>query len=170
MSVKQLKALTNTILITLLLLANVVYSQTISILSKSNKSPVLFAHVLIKPISPGAKEYVLLTDTNGTVLVPSELSGARVNIIVSCIGFEKHTDAIVLDKNKIVFLQQQNQVLNEVVITGQYAPNSPEKAVHKIKIIDRKKIDAMGAQNLRDALTNEMNIRISQDNVLGSSM
>ncbi len=33
-----------------------------------------------------------------------------------------------------------------------------------------KKIKAMGAQNLRDVLSNELNIRLSQDNVLGSSM
>lgn len=60
--------------------------------------------------------------------------------------------------------------MEEVVITGQYAPGSAEKTVHKIRVIDRKKIDAMSAQNLRDVLTNEMNVRLSQDNVLGSSM
>ena len=43
-----------------------------------------------------------------------------------------------------------------------------EKAVNKIKVIDREKIEAIGAVNLRDVLSNENNIRISQDNVLGS--
>ncbi len=62
------------------------------------------------------------------------------------------------------------QKLQEVVVTGQYSANSPEKAVQKIKVIDRVKIDAMSAQNLRDVLTNEMNVRLSQDNILGSSM
>jgi outer membrane receptor for ferrienterochelin and colicins len=71
---------------------------------------------------------------------------------------QQHTDTTVMQK------------LHEVVVTGQYSANSPEKAVQKIKVIDRVKIDAMSAQNLRDVLTNEMNVRLSQDNILGSSM
>ncbi len=64
----------------------------------------------------------------------------------------------------------KDHALNGLVVTGQYAPNTVEKATHKIRVIDRQKIDVMNAQNLRDVLTNELNIRISQDNVLGSGM
>lgn len=60
--------------------------------------------------------------------------------------------------------------IKEVVVTGQYAPGNAEKAVQKIKIIDSKKIQAMCAQNLRDILGNELNVRLSQDNILGSSL
>lgn len=158
------------IFIALFVIANISYSQTITVLSKSNKTPVLFAHVVFKPINSEIKEQVLLTDTNGVVTIPSHISGLTSQLLISCIGYEKLTDTLILNKSKTYYLKEQNQVLNEVVVTGQYAPNSPEKAVHKIKIIDRKKIDAMGAQNLRDVLSNEMNIRISQDNILGSSM
>ncbi len=62
------------------------------------------------------------------------------------------------------------KALDTVVVTAQYAPSSPEKAVHKVNVISKEKIQAMGAQNLKDVLTNEMNVRLSQDNVLGSSM
>lgn len=62
------------------------------------------------------------------------------------------------------------QTIGEVVVTGQYASGTVEKAVQRIRVIDRRKMDAMGAQNLRDVLMNEMNIRLSQDNVLGSSL
>lgn len=60
--------------------------------------------------------------------------------------------------------------MQEVVVTGQYTPISADKAIHKIRIIGREKIDAMNAQNLKDVLSNEMSIRLSQDNILGSSM
>lgn len=60
--------------------------------------------------------------------------------------------------------------MDEVVITGQYAPNDPSRAVQKIKVIGRQKIEAMNAQNLKDVLSNELNIRISNDNILGSSI
>ena len=59
--------------------------------------------------------------------------------------------------------------IRDRVVTAQYAENSSEKAVHKIKVIDQKKIETLGAVNLRDVLTNETNVRITQDNVLGSS-
>ncbi|MGC4058903.1 MAG: TonB-dependent receptor [Chitinophagaceae bacterium] len=60
--------------------------------------------------------------------------------------------------------------LNGVVVTGQYKPVQAENAVQRIRVIDQQKIAAMGAQNLRDVLTNEMNVTIAQDNVLGSSV
>lgn len=60
--------------------------------------------------------------------------------------------------------------LGEAVVTAQYTPGSVQKAVHQIRVIDRKKIDNMNAQNLKDALSNELNIRLSQDNILGSGM
>ncbi|MCC6769475.1 MAG: TonB-dependent receptor plug domain-containing protein, partial [Bacteroidia bacterium] len=60
--------------------------------------------------------------------------------------------------------------IDTVVVTAQYAPGSVENAVHKVKVIGQEKIESMGAQNLRDVLSNEMNIRLSQDNILGSNM
>lgn len=60
------------------------------------------------------------------------------------------------------------QHIKDVVITGQYSPNDPAKSVQKIKIIGRQKIEMMNAQNLRDVLTNELNVRQESDNILGS--
>jgi hypothetical protein len=45
----------------------------------------------------------------------------------------------------------EEQTLSSVVVTGQYKPTKPEDAVQRVRIIDSKKIAAMGAQNLRDA-------------------
>jgi outer membrane receptor for ferrienterochelin and colicins len=64
----------------------------------------------------------------------------------------------------------RNGTVEQVVVTGQYSPNNPEKAVQRIKIIDRTKIDLMAAQNLADVLTNELNVRLSKDNILGSGL
>lgn len=60
--------------------------------------------------------------------------------------------------------------ISEVVVTGQYIATSVEKAVQRIEIIDRKKIDAMAAQSLRDVLTNSLEIRMSYDPIFGSSL
>ncbi len=74
-----------------------------------------------------------------------------------------------------VFAQQdtatnKTQQLNDVVVTGQYGENSLQQSVYKMRVIDNKRFQAQGAFNLRDVLTNELNIRITQDPVLGSSI
>ena len=64
----------------------------------------------------------------------------------------------------------KQQHLSEVVVTGQYGENSLTKSIYKVKLIDAKRIQAQGAVNLKDVLSNELNIRINQDPVLGSSI
>lgn len=60
--------------------------------------------------------------------------------------------------------------LTDVVVTAQYQPNTIDKSTYKVKVIDAEKIQALAAINLKDALSNELNIRFSQDPVLGSGM
>lgn len=60
--------------------------------------------------------------------------------------------------------------LPDVVVTGQYGSSTATQAVQKIRVIGRAQIEAMAAQNLRDVLTNEAGVRLSQDNILGSSL
>ncbi len=82
-------------------------------------------------------------------------------VILSCFSAKAQQDSLAS-----IPLQK----IDDVVITGQYTPNAKENAVQKIEIVDRKKIDAMAAQTLRDVLTNQLNIRLSQDAIFGSGM
>ena len=160
----------NIILFLLLFGQTMLKAQTITVLFGNDNLPIPSAHAIFKD-AENKQEILVLSDLNGKIEIPTSLKKGSVSI--SFVGFKKITDSLDfknLQKNKIYYLTPENIALNEVVITAQYAPNSPEKAVHKIKIIDSKKIEIMGAQNLRDVLTNEMNVRISQDNILGSSM
>lgn len=58
--------------------------------------------------------------------------------------------------------------LDSVIVTGQMKNSTIDLSVQKVKVIDRAKMDKMGAISLRDVLTNELNFRITQDAVLGS--
>lgn len=62
------------------------------------------------------------------------------------------------------------QSLDELVVTGQYEAHSLSKSVLKVKVIDSKRIEKQGAFNLQQVLTNELNIRVIQDPILGSTM
>jgi outer membrane receptor for ferrienterochelin and colicins len=60
--------------------------------------------------------------------------------------------------------------INDVVVTGQYGESSLTKSVYKVTVIDQKRIQLQGAFNLKTVLTNELNIRISNDPALGGSL
>ena len=60
--------------------------------------------------------------------------------------------------------------LDELIVTGQYEETSLNKSVYKVKIIDSKRIQSQGAFNLQQVLSNELNVRIIQDPMLGSSI
>lgn len=157
------------ILFLLVNISTISVAQTISVLSKADNSPIPNAHIQIQLLY-FTNSTTFLTDTSGNFKIPNDYLGKQVIINISFLGYKKITDTIFVANNKTYYLIEETQTLNEVIVTAQYAPNSPEKSVHKVKIIDAKKIQAMGAVNLRDVLTNELNVRISQDNILGSSM
>lgn len=155
----------------LLVAGELLNAQTLKVMNRETDRPLEAVHVYFRALDVPA-EKVLLTDTAGKLKFDLKgLNHALFEITLKALGFETLCDTFIPSlQHRIYYLKPESMVTNSVVITAQYAPNSPEKAVHKINIIDRKKIEAMGAQNLRDVLSNEMNIRISQDNVLGSSM
>lgn len=59
--------------------------------------------------------------------------------------------------------------LDEVIVTGQFEPQSVQKSVHRVRVISAEAIQAKGATRLQDVLNTELNIRFSQDLALGSS-
>ncbi len=59
--------------------------------------------------------------------------------------------------------------LEEVVVTGQFEPQSVSKSVFGVRTISMEKIQAKGAVKLQDVLNTELNIRFDQDLALGGS-
>ncbi len=59
--------------------------------------------------------------------------------------------------------------LEEVVITGQYEPQSLKKSVYQVRTIDREIIQMRNPVNLQGILNTEVGIRFSQDPALGTA-
>ncbi len=76
----------------------------------------------------------------------------------------------------LVFSQKKDEKktkteqLDEVVVTAQYAPQSENNAVYKVKVINAKTINRKAANNLRELLQQELNISLAQNSVFGSSV
>jgi outer membrane receptor for ferrienterochelin and colicins len=153
----------------LLVLPGVIQAQSVTILEAESAMPIPGAHVFCKNLTSN-KEYTMLTDKEGRIALGETSGFGPMAITVYALGFERLDDTLESTTDKTIYLKHEVTGLNEFVVTAQYAPNNPEKAVHNIKIIDQKKIAAMAAVNLRDVLSNELNIRLAQDNILGSSM
>ena len=121
--------------------------------------------VMLKPAT-GKKILNVVPDSTGRLLLPT--AGYPYEITVSGMNIETTRDTIASRHDKVIWLQ--SHTIGEVVITGQYGQMNQENAVQRIEVIDRKKIDAMAAQNLRDVLTNQLEIRMSYDPILGTAL
>lgn len=145
-------------------------SQTVTVISNEDKQPLIGATFLVE--TENSESTYLTTDFNGKIkLAPHFFKGkSPVFVSISYIGFETKRDTLYYNQNKTISLKLKPYLVDDVIVTAQYQPTSIEKSVHKVRVISSKKIEDMAAVNLEDVLGNELNVRISQDNILGSGM
>lgn len=103
----------------------------------------------------------------GKILIPTNTDTFAIK--VSYTGYEIHYDTLALNKINQIILYK-TLAFESIVITAQKNAVAVEKAIQKITIISAEQIKSSGAINLGDVLTYQSGIRMSQDNVLGSSM
>jgi outer membrane receptor for ferrienterochelin and colicins len=79
--------------------------------------------------------------------------------------------AVVLMMMTIPALAQLDSTkqLGEVIVTGQYKPQSVKNSVYQVRVISKERIQRQAAAKLQDVLNNELNIRFSQDPATGGS-
>ncbi len=59
--------------------------------------------------------------------------------------------------------------MSEVVVTGQYKPQSVKSSVYQVRVISKEQIQRQAATRLQDVLNTQLNIRFSQDMATGGS-
>lgn len=106
---------------------------------------------------------------NGFVTLPT---AGSFQVRVHAIGFQDLQKTFVISQNQTITiaLTPATIVTEDVVVTAQVGAKTAKNSIISVTVIDNKKIQLMGAQNLRDVLTNQMGLRLSQDNILGSSI
>ncbi len=112
-----------------------------------------------------------ITDNLGIIQVPD--SGNYL-IQVGYAGFKTFQDTLHVHHQRPHPLRIQLEALqydlNEVVVTGEFEVKTVDQSVNRVRTIDRKRIEKQGAVNLRDLLSNELNIRLNLDPELGTGM
>lgn len=73
--------------------------------------------------------------------------------------------------SKVINKQQQDTThyLQELVVTGQYEPQSLKNSVYNVRVIDAKRIKLRSATELKTLLATELGLRFSNDPATGIS-
>lgn len=110
----------------------------------------------------------LVADTEGFFSLDRIPSTATVTI--AAMGYADQE--ILLEELKSmtkVVLQSTLSELGEVVVTGNFGPQSTRQSTFMVRTIDQQIIQSRAAMNLQEVLNTELGIRFNQDNALGSS-
>jgi outer membrane receptor for ferrienterochelin and colicins len=71
-----------------------------------------------------------------------------------------------------VFAQKdtlQIKNLDEVIVTGQYKPQTLKKSVYQVRVINNERIRQSGATNIQQVLNNQVGFRFTNDNTIGTT-
>ncbi len=139
----------------------------IKLISEEDSSLLTYAPIKWTILNTG-KSLHTVTNEKGEIVINNERS--KISILITYLGFEITKDTIHQDGYYTIKLKVDLKYLPEAVVTDQYAATSPEKSINKVIVIDEKKIKSMAANNLNDLLTNQLNVKLAQDNLLGSNM
>lgn len=148
--------------------ANFGFSQNRQLLLKDLKTsvPIAFAHVIVENLENDSIGHIL-SDVNGAFLLPQK---AKFLVHVNYMGYKILVDTLEVGQVKTFFLEPDVFNLDAVVVTASCAPQRADKSIYEVKVISKKQITSKGATNLTDLLSNELNMRLSHDPSLGSSV
>ena len=140
---------------------------TIHVIDTNQQKPISEVSIDVEAEFTDASES-LLTDSLGNVVTHIPVPFV-INVFTT--GYlpvqMKITDVI---KSITIPLLQLQQQLNEITVTGQYNVTTTDASVYNVKVISQDAIQQKNASNLKDLLENEIGIKVSQDNILGSSI
>lgn len=108
-----------------------------------------------------------VSNVEGTINIPDY--SFPLIITTSHINFKPIVDTLFQVQSKTYRLQPAITDLDEVIVTGQFAPQSVRNSVFRVQTIGRAEIEKRGAVNLEQALQNKLNLRITQDLAIGSA-
>lgn len=152
-----------------LLSINLLFAKhNIKLIDDENNHPISFAKVTVFCLN-NCKDSIYTGITNKVGILQIKYN-FPFKVFIDHLGYQK-IDILINDESELeIRLKRKEFILDEVVTTGQYTPRSTQKSVYQVKSISAEKIQAQSAFNLRDLMMNELNVRISQDNILGSSL
>lgn len=126
------------------------------------------AVVVFYSLSDGKQE-ARFTNNQGLVGIPK--FNLPILVKASSLGFISYTDTLFsFNSNTIVSLKANPKNFDEVTVTGNYTPGFKSNSIYNIDVISSKEIEQRAVYNVRDMLSQQLNVQLSNDGVLGSSI
>ena len=141
-------------------------NTSINVIDSKSKEGISFANVVLYNID-GELLKGLTTDSNG--VANFELN-QRANYNVSFLGFENIEGQIAQGEHITLEMNEHFNMLDDVVITGQYTPKRSDQSIYKIDVVDSRQLMQRGVSNLAEALSQESFIRLTTDPSTGTSI
>lgn len=116
--------------------------------------------------------YGAMTDETGRFKF--EAPAGDYTLIVYSISAHRKEYPVVIKKDidnyfpDLTIIESKNQ-LEEVVVTGQFVPQSLRNSLYKVRVINNQTIQQKASTDIKSLLNTEIGIRISNDMALGES-
>ncbi len=146
---------------------------TLELTSATNADAVEYAEVLVSKSKGFAPNQII------TYAVTNEFGKAKINVAnglyyvkIVAVGFDERVQEIRVNESSTypIVLTPSDEMLGHTVVTVQSRPTSSTKSVEKVLVLTKKELDSRSVFNLKDALVQQMNVQISNDNATGSSV
>lgn len=134
----------------------------VTVLSGNDQSPLIGA--TIQPVEAKSRQG-WVTDVDGKAYLNIEMP---TRMVISYIGFFGQERIISPGTITSISLEEDVLGLEEVVVTGAFAPTTSARSLYTVKKLDATVIEARGAVNLSDLLQTQLNLKTIQDDVLGT--
>jgi outer membrane receptor for ferrienterochelin and colicins len=141
-------------------------NTTIKVIENYSGKVIPLAHVCFESLDKEDISYHVLSE-EGTII---NCISKPAQIAISSMGFATILDTVYPGKSYVFKMKPSVYDVDEVVVTGQYAPQKADKSIYDVKVVGKNQIEGKAANNLNDLLSNELSMRTSMSGVLGSSI
>lgn len=150
----------------LLIAALSLQSQSITFFEKDSDQTVEGVFVTISDLQSGHAQSSV-TDSTGQVHFEGLSFPAAIRSQHT--AYKTFSDTLSEAGTYRIELTPVVQKLNDFVVTGQFRAQSAQNSVFSVNVIDEQELTARKAISLSEALSNTLNIRLSQDLAIGST-
>ncbi|MDH3321953.1 MAG: TonB-dependent receptor, partial [Flavobacteriaceae bacterium] len=131
-----------------------------------SQKPIPYAEIVLNKMD-GSFFKGMTTNNNGEALFNLDRT---LNYKVLFLGYESLEGQISPGEHLTLELKEEYDMLDNVVVTGQYMPKKADQSIYKIDVVDSRQMEQRGVNNLAEALSLETNININSDPVTGTSI
>lgn len=159
-----------------LILCNLVVAQNLvrfEITSAKDDAVGEYAEVLVSKTNQfGSNDVIRYATANEFGTASLTLENGLYYVRVVAVGYNELTQSIRVNASATypLLITPTDEMLGQTVVTIQSRPQSSTKSVEKVLVLTQKELASRSVFNLRDALTQQMNVQISNDNSTGSSV